>query len=102
MADKEKKTLSLEDVTTTRSVGRRSALRALGGSILGAAALVAGAAATGRAQENEPSELCSDNDPNDPVGSGRSCSDPGGRGTSCSDSNPNDPVGRGRSCSDSD
>jgi hypothetical protein len=97
----EKKTLKLEDIETTRT-GRRSALRSIAGSVLGAAALVAGGTVARRASAEEPDALCSDSDPNDPVGRGRHCSDPGGRGTHCSDSDPNDPVGNGRRCSDSD
>lgn len=93
-----KKTLNPEDIVTTRNVGRRSALRSIAGTVLGAAALVAGS--TVAAQQAEP--LCSDSDPNDPVGRGRHCTDPAGRGTSCSDSDPNDPGGNGRRCSDSD
>jgi hypothetical protein len=97
----EKKPLSPEDIVTERPMGRRSALAALGSSVLGAASLAVG---VGHAEAK-----ASDSDPSDPAGRGRTGftdrdSGPGadgaGRGVCAergwSDSDPNDPAGRGR------
>ncbi|UJR78962.1 RNA-binding protein, RRM domain protein [Sandaracinus amylolyticus] len=97
---KKPRTLTPGDIVTHR-LGRRSALGALGASVLGATALIASPA---------PAEAkASDSDPQDPPGRGRTGftdrdSGPGadgaGRGVCAergwSDSDPNDPQGRGR------
>jgi hypothetical protein len=110
---KKKNTLDEKDLITERSLGRRSSIAAVGAAVLGAAALVGMPASEAEAQ-------CTDRDPSDRPGRGRSCGtgctdrDPsdrpgwGRRCTSgCSDSDPHDPGGNGRhcgrrSCSDSD
>jgi hypothetical protein len=90
----EKKTLGMEEIVTERKLGRRSTMGIIGAGALGAAVAAVGITATASTAEAQ----CSDSDPYDPAGRGRSC---GCRGIS--DSDPYDPVGCGRrSCSDSD
>jgi hypothetical protein len=99
----EKKTVTLSDdeVVIARTMGRRSGMAMLGAGVIGAVGLVAGMSQRVEAQ-------CSDRDPQDPPGRGRSCcrgisdadpSDPAGCGRRfCSDTDTGDPVGRGRHC----
>lgn len=117
-------TLTDEDITSDRSMGRRGMLKSVGGSILaGTVVSVVGVSA----KAEEPAELATDSDPNDAAGrgrTGRTDSDSGsnadgaghgrrgggggggrrGGGVSDSDSGPNaDAAGRGRTGrSDSD
>ena len=66
-----------------RKVSRRSFLgKVVGGTALGAVAVIAGVGAAG------PAQAQTDSDPYDPVGRGR--------GSGITDSDPYDPVGRGR------
>jgi hypothetical protein len=107
-----KKTLSMDEITTERAMGRRASIGLLGAGVAGAAALAVGMTNVASAQEAQP--MCSDSDPYDPGGYGRHCGggcypcrgvsdsdprDPGGCGCrSCSDSDPYDPGGAGRHC----
>jgi hypothetical protein len=96
-----KKTLSPEEIVTEQPVGRRAAVKTIGGVALGAAALTLGVT-----QEAQAIPGCTDRDPSDPAGNGRGRGisdsdprDPAGCGSrACSDSDPNDPAGRGRHC----
>ena len=92
-----KKTLSMDEILTERTVGRRAAVGMIGA--VGAAIATVGAVGSAQAQGEGAQPQCSDSDPYDPAGYGRHC---GG----CSDSDPYDPAGAGRhcgrSCSDSD
>lgn len=89
-----KSTLVAADVVTDRPIGRRSSLRAVGLGVASVALGMVGAAAL----PTDAAAQCSDRDPYDPAGRGRSC---GCRGVS--DSDPYDPVGCGRRrCSDRD
>ena len=97
-----KKAVTLEetDITTTR-MGRRATMSLLGAvsASLAAVGLIAHASAQDRGG-------CSDADPTDPYGQGRSCGGAGGH--PCSDMDPTDPGGQGRAghtggpCSDVD
>jgi hypothetical protein len=87
-----KKTVTREetDITTTR-MGRRGTMTLLGvmSASLAAVGLIAHASAQDRG-------ACSDADPTDPYGQGRSCGGAGGH--PCSDMDPTDPGGQGRAC----
>ena len=87
-----KKSVTLEEtsITTTR-MGRRASVAIIGavGASLAALGLVSTAAAQDRGG-------CSDADPTDPYGQGRSCGGAGGH--PCSDVDPTDPAGQGRTC----
>ncbi len=95
-------TLDESDIQGTR-VGRRSALRLVGAGVASVTVLSAGLVSGNEAQ----AQGCSDSDPHDPAGYGRSCGhhqhgDPVGHGRACSDSDPHDPGGHGHNCSDHD
>ena len=83
-----KKTLEIDDITTTRS-GRRAAMQTIAAA--GAVLATGAVAATASAQEGAQ-PACSDSDPYDPGGYGRHCA------SGCSDSDPYDPAGHGRHC----
>ncbi len=88
--DDKKNTLGDDSIQTER-VGRRSAVAAIGGTLLGGLALAVGApTSTASAKQTD-----NDSGPNaDPAGGGR-----GRSGCSDSDSGSNaDPAGNGRSC----
>jgi hypothetical protein len=88
MGDRDKKSLSSDDIRTT-PVTRRSAFTMMG------------AAAVGLALEGCYRGIrggCSDADPYDPRGRGRRCGGGGGGIRACSDRDPYDPAGRGRRC----
>lgn len=97
---REGRTLAPEEILTTRSLGRRTTLTAIGCATVGAMASACAPAAYVR------STSCTDSDPQDPPGGGRGRgisdddpTDPVGCGRrECSDSDPNDPAGRGRHC----
>ena len=109
----EKKTLSMDEIVTERTMGRRATVGLIGAGVAGAAFVAAGAPSGASAQEGAQ-PACSDSDPYDPGGYGRHCGggcypcrgvsdsdprDPGGCGCrSCSDSDPYDPGGAGRHC----
>ena len=66
-----KKTLRVEDIRTSRSIDRRSALGRIGAMFAGAAAVTAAAGLPSTAEAS-----CNDNDSgtnSDPAGRGRSC-----------------------------
>lgn len=105
-----KLTLDESEISTHRT-SRREALTLVGASAAALAAL--GIVSVASAQDRG----CSDADPTDPYGAGRSCgaggahpcsdidpTDPGGQGRTChtggpcSDVDPSDPVGQGRWC----
>jgi hypothetical protein len=97
-----KKTLGTDDISTERTVSRRSAMGLLGAGAVGAAVMAVGLSAPSTAEAQ-----CSDRDPSDPAGRGRCCrgisdsdpSDGAGCGRrSCSDSDPSDGAGLGRRC----
>jgi translation initiation factor IF-2 len=88
---KKQSTLDENDITTTR-MGRRASVAMIGAVGASLAALGLGAA-TARAQDRG----CSDADPTDPYGRGRSCGGAGGAHP-CSDVDPTDPGGQGRTC----
>jgi hypothetical protein len=80
-----------EDEITTERVGRRAAIAVVGAASAALAMLGLGAHAI--AQDSR----CSDADPTDPAGAGRSCG--GAHGVRpCSDVDPGDPAGQGRTC----
>ena len=80
-------TLTDEDITSDRSMGRRGMLKSVGGSILaGTVVSVVGVSA----KAEEPAELATDSYPNDAAGRGRT-----GRTDSDSGSNA-DSAGHGR------
>lgn len=90
-----KKTVSLDEASiTTKRVGRRATMTMIGamGASLAAVGIVAHASAQDRGG-------CSDADPTDPYGQGRSCGGGGSGGAHpCSDMDPTDPGGQGRAC----
>jgi hypothetical protein len=108
-----KKTLSMDEIVTDRTMGRRATMGLIGAGVAGAAVAAVGMASAASAQESAQPQ-CSDSDPYDPGGYGRHCGggcypcrgvsdsdprDPGGCGCrSCSDSDPSDPGGAGRHC----
>ena len=104
----QKNRLELEDIVTERRGSRRSTLGLIGAVTVGAVATACGAAARSATVEVQASRstACTDQDPQDPAGSGRGRgisdsdpTDPVGCGSrACSDADPNDPAGRGRSC----
>jgi hypothetical protein len=85
-----KATLDEKDITTRR-MGRRASVTIIGAASAALAAL--GLVTTGHAQDRGG---CSDADPTDPYGQGRSCGGAGGH--PCSDVDPTDPGGQGRTC----
>jgi hypothetical protein len=106
----EKKTLTMDEILTERTLGRRAAVGMIGA--VGATIATVGVVGTAQAQGDGAQPACSDSDPYDPAGYGRHCGggcsdsdpyDPGGGGRhcgrrSCSDSDPYDPAGAGRHC----
>ena len=65
---KKKMSLSEEDITTERTMGRRGMLQMVGGTLLAGAAVTAVGAV---ARAENPSELANDRDPSDGAGRGR-------------------------------
>jgi hypothetical protein len=106
----EKKTLTMDEILTERTLGRRAAVGMIGA--VGATIATVGVVGSAAAQDDGAQPACSDSDPYDPAGYGRHCGggcsdsdpyDPGGGGRhcgrrSCSDSDPYDPAGAGRHC----
>jgi len=106
----EKKTLTMDEILTERTLGRRAAVGMIGA--VGATIATVGVVDTATAQDDGAQPTYGGRDPYDPAGYGRHCSggcsdrdpyDPGGRGRhcgrrSCSDSDPYDPGGAGRHC----
>jgi hypothetical protein len=84
-------TLEANDITTNR-VGRRATIGIVGA--FSAALAMIGLRAHAEAQDRRG---CSDADPTDPAGAGRSCGGAGGAHP-CSDVDPTDPGGGGRTC----
>ena len=90
--DKKKRTLTADDIETTASVGRRSALAMIGGTIAGTVALTAGSRPAHADQDREI--------PGDPVGKGTDKDkgpneDAPGRGSDDDLSTPADPAESG-------
>ena len=90
----EKKTLTMDEILTERTLGRRAAVGMIGA--VGATIATVGVVGTAAAQDDGAQPACSDSDPYDPGGQGRRCG--GWAPPSCSDSDPDDPGGRGRHC----
>ena len=68
----EKKTLSMDEIVTDRTMGRRATMGLIGAGVAGAAVAAVGMASTASAQEGAQPQ-CSDSDPYDPGGYGRHC-----------------------------
>ena len=99
----EKKSLVAEEISTDRQFSRRSAMGLLAGGAVtaaGAMALLGTTACCMTGGGTGGRVACSDSDPTDPAGAGRTCGGavPGTPGRVCSDSDPTDPGGAGRNC----
>ena len=93
MRDGTKRGLAGDEITT-RVVGRRSAIRAIGVGIgVGVVALAAEGC-----HHHGGIRGCTDSDPVDRAGYGRRCGGYYGAGYRCSDRDPSDPAGAGRHC----
>ena len=99
----DKKSLVADEIVTDRRVSRRSAMGLLAAGAATAAGAVGllGTTACCVGGGGTPGRVaCSDSDPTDPAGAGRTCGGavPGAPARSCSDSDPTDPAGAGRHC----
>ncbi len=103
---KKRFSLSEEDITTERTMGRRGMLQMVGGTLLAGAAVTAVGSV---ARAERPTQLATDSDPSDGAGRGRtghsdrdsgSQQDQAGHGVCAergvNDSDPDDGAGRGR------
>ncbi len=99
----EKKSLGAEEIVTDRKFNRRSAMGLLAAGAATAAGAVGllGTTACCVTGGGTPARVaCSDTDPTDPAGAGRTCGGaaPAGGRRVCSDSDPTDPAGAGSHC----